>query len=347
MIDKIHNTRIKRTLELSSPEELTKQIPADSLVQETVLHGREVIHNILHRKDDRIFAVVGPCSIHDYDLAIDYAKKLLELKKKVDDKIFIVMRVYFEKPRTTGGWKGLVYDPDLNDTFDIEKGLFQARKILKEINELGIPTATECLDPIIIEYFSDLLSWVAIGARTTESQIHRQLSSGLSIPVGFKNGTLGNNDIAINAMKFSEKPQGFFGINREGKVCSLFTEGNKDTMLILRGGNNGPNYSSKHVKEVAKMIEDAGLNSRIVVDCSHANSNKDFSLQSKVLEDVIKQIQQGEKSICGVMLESNINEGNQKLVEKENLKYGVSITDQCLSFEDTEKIFLDAYDGLE
>ena len=289
-------------------------------------------------KDNRLFAVVGPCSIHDTELALEYGKRLKALADQVGDHIFIIMRVYFEKPRTTVGWKGLINDPHLNGSFDIETGLRKARKLLIQLSELGLPLATEALDPISPQYLQDTITWTAIGARTTESQTHREMSSGLSSPVGFKNGTDGSLDVAVNAMKSVVSGHAFLGINPQGQVAITKTKGNQYGHVVLRGGGGKPNYDSVSIALCEQALEKAKLPTNIVVDCSHANSNKDHNVQPLVLDDIAHQIKDGNRSICGVMIESNINEGNQGIPDDlSQLKYGVSVTDACISWESTEK----------
>jgi len=292
--------------------------------------------------------VVGPCSIHDPAAAMDYARRLKALADEVGDTLYIVMRVYFEKPRTTTGWKGLINDPHMNDSFDIDAGLRLARKLLTDINELGLPTGTEALDPISPQYLGDLISWSAIGARTTESQTHREMASGLSTPVGFKNGTDGSLTVAINALQSVSNPHSFLGIDQRGQVAVIRTRGNAYGHIVLRGGDKGPNYDSVTVALVEKELEKAKLPCNVVIDCSHANSNKDHNLQPLVMNDCVHQILEGNKSIVGVMLESNIGAGNQKLTtDLSQLKYGVSVTDACIDWETTEKVLRDARDKLK
>jgi 3-deoxy-7-phosphoheptulonate synthase len=282
--------------------------------------------------------VVGPCSIHDTELALEYGKRLKALADQVGEHIFIIMRVYFEKPRTTVGWKGLINDPHLNGSFDIETGLRKARKLLIKLSELGLPLATEALDPISPQYLQDTITWTAIGARTTESQTHREMSSGLSSPVGFKNGTDGSLDVAVNAMKSVVSGHAFLGINPQGQVAITKTKGNQYGHVVLRGGGGKPNYDSVSIALCEQALNKTGLPTNIVVDCSHANSNKDHNVQPLVLDDIAHQIKDGNRSICGVMIESNINEGNQSIPDDlSQLKYGVSVTDACISWESTEK----------
>jgi len=320
---------------LLPPTQLHDAVPASELATRTVSSARQTVANILRGTDTRLLVVVGPCSIHDITAAMVYAKRLKALADEVSDALFIVMRVYFEKPRTTVGWKGLINDPRMDDSFRIEEGLHIARKLLVDLNDMGLPCGTEALDPITPQYLGDLIAWSAIGARTTESQTHREMASGLSSPVGFKNGTDGNLEVAVNAMLSAAQPHAFLGINEHGQVALTQTRGNTFGHLILRGGNV-PNYDSVSVAQAADELAVAKLPVNIVVDCSHANSRKNHNLQSLVLKDVVGQILDGNRAIKGVMLESNLFEGKQKLGKPEDLKYGVSITDACLSWEATE-----------
>ncbi len=321
-----------------TPTELKKELPLPESVRDLVAQSRQTVKDILDGKDDRLFAVVGPCSIHDTDLALEYGKQLKALADQVSDHIVIIMRVYFEKPRTTVGWKGLINDPHLNGSFDIETGLRKARNLLIQLSEIGLPLATEALDPISPQYLQDTITWTAIGARTTESQTHREMSSGLSSPVGFKNGTDGSLDVAVNAMKSVVSGHAFLGINPQGQVAITKTMGNQYGHVVLRGGGGKPNYDSVSIALCEQALKKAKLPTNIVVDCSHANSNKDHNLQPLVLDDIAHQIKDGNRSICGVMIESNINEGNQSIPDDlSQLKYGVSVTDACISWESTEK----------
>ena len=321
-----------------TPSELKKELPLPESVRELVANSRQTVKDILDGKDDRLFAVVGPCSIHDTELALEYGKRLKELADEVSEQIFIIMRVYFEKPRTTVGWKGLINDPHLNGSFEIEDGLRKARKLLIDLSEIGLPLATEALDPISPQYLQDTITWTAIGARTTESQTHREMSSGLSSPVGFKNGTDGSLDVAVNAMKSVVSGHAFLGINPQGQVAITKTKGNQYGHVVLRGGGGKPNYDSVSIALCEQALEKAKLPTNIVVDCSHANSNKDHNVQPLVLDDIAHQIKDGNRSICGVMIESNINEGNQSIPDDlSQLKYGVSVTDACISWESTVK----------
>jgi 3-deoxy-7-phosphoheptulonate synthase len=321
-----------------TPTELKKELPLPESVRELVTNSRQTVKDILDGKDDRLFAVVGPCSIHDTELALEYGKRLKALADAVSEQIFIIMRVYFEKPRTTVGWKGLINDPHLNGSFEIEDGLRKARKLLIDLTEIGLPLATEALDPISPQYLQDTITWTAIGARTTESQTHREMSSGLSSPVGFKNGTDGSLDVAVNAMKSVVSGHAFLGINPQGQVAITKTKGNQYGHVVLRGGGGKPNYDSVSIALCEQALEKAKLPTNIVVDCSHANSNKDHNVQPLVLDDIAHQIKDGNRSICGVMIESNINEGNQSIPnDLSQLKYGVSVTDACISWESTVK----------
>lgn len=321
---------------LISPANLKTKIPMSDKARETVTSGRQVIRDILDRKDHRIFVVIGPCSIHDVKAAKDYAQRLKTLADEVSDTIYIVMRVYFEKPRTTVGWKGLINDPYLDDSFKIEEGLHIGRQLLLDIAELGLPTATEALDPLSPQYMQDLISWSAIGARTTESQTHREMASGLSSAVGFKNGTDGGLTVAINALQSVSRSHRFLGVNSEGQGAIIHTRGNSYGHVVLRGGNGKPNYDSVSVTLCEQALTKAGIVPNIMVDCSHANSNKNHELQTLVMGDVANQISEGNNSIIGLMVESHIGAGSQCIPENlADLKYGVSITDACIDWETT------------
>jgi len=330
---------------LISPAKIKQDLPLRGDALKTVTEGREVVRNILDRKDHRIFVVIGPCSIHDVDGAMDYAARLKKLSEEVGDTLYIIMRVYFEKPRTTVGWKGLINDPYLDDSFKIQEGLHIGRKLLIDVSEMGLPTSTEALDPISPQYMQDLISWSAIGARTTESQTHREMASGLSSAVGFKNGTDGGLTVAINALESTAHPHRFLGINSEGQVSIIHTKGNAYGHVVLRGGNNKPNYDSVSVAMCEQALEKAGLENNIMIDCSHANSNKDHKLQPLVIENVANQIVEGNKSIIGIMVESNIGAGNQKI--SNDMEYGVSVTDKCIDWETTEKTLRDMRDKIK
>ena len=333
----VHNINVDSQEVLLTPLQLKQALPMSDAVRATVADSRQVIRDILDRKDHRLFVVVGPCSIHDPVAALDYARRLRALAAELDDTLYIVMRVYFEKPRTTVGWKGLINDPHLDDSFKLEEGLHIGRRLLLDILELGLPTSTEALDPISPQYLQDLITWSAIGARTTESQTHREMASGLSSPVGFKNGTDGNLTVATNALNSVAKPHRFLGINSEGQVSLFTTRGNPYGHIVLRGGSTGPNYDSVHIRICEQELEKAGVAPNIMVDCSHANSNKQPELQPLVVENVANQILEGNKSIVGLMIESNIHAGNQSIPENlEDLAYGVSVTDGCIDWETTE-----------
>lgn len=337
------NIHIQSETVLITPAELKTLIPASDKVEQFITESRQAISNIVHKKDPRFLVICGPCSIHDIDAAKEYAVKLKKLHDQYKDTLYIVMRVYFEKPRTTVGWKGLINDPHMDDSFDIESGLKQARKLLLWISELGLPIATEALDPISPQYIGDLFSWAAIGARTTESQTHREMASGLSMPVGFKNGTDGSLETAVNAMQAASSGHRFMGINQQGQSALLQTSGNQDGHVILRGGGGKPNYDSLNVALAEKALAKAGVEEILIVDCSHANSNKDYSLQPLVAKDVFHQVIEGNKSIIGIMLESHLNEGNQAAdLPKNELKYGVSITDACINWDTTSQLLADA-----
>lgn len=341
------DVHIQDTQPLITPINLVNELPITPEVEQVVLSGREQVSKILNGEDPRLLLIVGPCSIHNEDLALEYARKLKELSDKLSDRLMIVMRVYFEKPRTTVGWKGLIYDPHLNDTFDIEAGLRTARSLLLKIGQMGMYGGTEFLDPVIPQYLAGLITWSTIGARTTESQIHRQMASGLSMPVGFKNGTDGNAQIAVDAMLSARSPHGFLGLDHQGRTALVRTTGNPDGHLVLRGGNQGPNFGSDSIAEAKARLEKAGVRSQMMVDCSHGNSNKDHTQQGAAFKDVISQKAAGDRDIIGLMLESNLNEGNQKLCENPaDLQYGVSITDACIGWTETEALLTWAYDAL-
>ncbi len=333
---------------LATPANLKADIPLTEKAADTVERGRREVQDILTRKDHRIFLVMGPCSIHDVDAAKDYAQRFRALASEVDDTLLLVMRVYFEKPRTTVGWKGLINDPYLNDSFKIQDGLHIGRQLLLDIAEMGIPASTEALDPITPQYLQDLISWSAIGARTTESQTHREMASGLSSAVGFKNGTDGSLDVAINALKSVSHPHRFLGIDTNGQVAITQTRGNPFGHVVLRGGNGKPNYDSVSVALCEQALREAGVDTNIMVDCSHANSNKDPSLQPLVAENVTNQILEGNESIVGLMVESNLEHGNQKLKEDRSaMTYGQSVTDGCISWSETEQMVRQMRDKLK
>jgi len=345
---RVEDLNIESNLVLINPNDLKAKMPISEAAAKAVMEGREVVRNILDGKDHRLFVVIGPCSIHDPEAAIEYGKRLKALQEKVKDSLYLVMRVYFEKPRTTVGWKGLINDPHMNDSFEIEEGLEIGRKLLLDLSEMGLPLATEALDPISPQYMQDLISWSAIGARTTESQTHREMSSGLSCAVGFKNGTDGGLEVATNALKSVSHPHNFLGINEDGQVSVVRTKGNKYAHVVLRGGGGKPNYDLVNVALTEKALEKAGLEKNIMVDCSHANSSKDPALQPLVAHDVTNQIVDGNKSIVGLMIESNLNWGNQSIPEDlSQLQYGVSVTDACIDWDATEKCMLEMDERLK
>lgn len=347
MAKKVEDVNVVSQEILITPQQIKNELPISDVASQVVTEGRNTVRDILDRKDDRLIVVIGPCSIHDTKAAIDYANRLKALADKVGDTLYIVMRVYFEKPRTTVGWKGLINDPYLNDSFKIQEGLHVGRKLLLDIAEIGLPCATEALDPISPQYLQDLICWSAIGARTTESQTHREMASGLSSAVGFKNGTDGGLTVAINALQSVSSPHRFLGINSDGSVAIIHTRGNPYGHVVLRGGNGRPNYDSVSVAMCEKALEKHGINQNIMIDCSHANSNKNHELQTLVLENVVNQILEGNRSIIGVMMESNIGAGNQKIPSDLNdLKYGVSVTDACIDWETTEKTLVNAAEKL-
>ncbi|MGC3873046.1 3-deoxy-7-phosphoheptulonate synthase [Halomonas sp. GXIMD04776] len=343
----VNNLNVLAQDVLITPEDLKKEVPLTEAAEKTVIEGRRTIQRILDGEDPRLLMVVGPCSIHDVEAARDYAQRLKRLAEEVSDSLYIVMRVYFEKPRTTVGWKGLINDPHLNDSFEIEEGLHIARGLLVELSEMGLPLATEALDPISPQYLQDCISWSAVGARTTESQTHREMASGLSCPVGFKNGTDGSLDVAINALQSVAHPHNFLGIDQAGQVAIIRTRGNAYGHVVLRGGNGKPNYDSVSVTLAEQELKKGGVKSNIMVDCSHANSNKDPALQPLVMENVTNQILDGNRSIMGLMVESHLGWGNQKMPEdRSQLTYGVSITDACIDWDTTVQSFHDMNEKL-
>ncbi len=341
----IENLNVEKHEVLITPEHLKARLPLPEEIRESVNDAREVVRNIVAGQDPRLLVVVGPCSIHDPAAALEYAQRLAALAQQVHGSLFCVMRAYFEKPRSTVGWKGLINDPHLDDSFCVAEGLEIARKLLIDISELGLPIATEALDPITPQYLQDLISWSAIGARTTESQTHREMASGLSCAVGFKNGTDGSLGVAVNALQSATSPHRFLGISPAGQVSVIHTHGNKAAHVVLRGGSNGPNYDEASVHEAEQALSEIGQTPSIMVDCSHANSNKDHTRQSLVLDAVKKQKLAGNRSITGVMIESNLFPGNQSMNGGE-LAYGVSITDACIGWEETEQILLDLHQAL-
>jgi 3-deoxy-7-phosphoheptulonate synthase len=344
MYQRMNNENIEYLDSIIPCEKLQKELPLSDDLRVKINDHRTTIKNILSGKDSRKLAIVGPCSIHDYDSALDYAIQLSEIAEKVKDKIFIVMRTYFEKPRTTIGWKGFINDPDLDNSFNINRGLFLCRKLLIEINTLGLPVGCEFLNTITPQYFSELVSWGSIGARTVESQLHRQLASGLSMPVGFKNATSGDIQVALNAIESANHKHTFFGIDTENRAVRIRTKGNEYCHLILRGGCCSPNYEEQYINEIPK-------DTSIIIDCSHGNSQKNYLNQFSVLNYLLQKFVQDEyKNVIGFMLESNIYSGNQKMIpdqqEKESLEYGISITDSCISILDTEKILYNVFKRL-
>ena len=330
----IDDVRIQQIKELVPPAQVHREYPVSSRIARTVFGARQGVHRILHAADDRLLVVIGPCSIHDFDAAMEYAKRLEKEAARWQGELLILMRVYFEKPRTTVGWKGLINDPRMDNSFRINEGVRLARKVLHELNEIGMPCATEFLDTITPQYTADLISWGAIGARTTESQVHRELASGLSCPVGFKNGTDGNVRIAVDAIRAAASPHHFLSITKSGHTAIVSTVGNEDCHVILRGGKE-PNYDKLSVEEACKTLANAGLAQRLMIDFSHGNSRKKFKLQMEVAQDIAAQMAEGEDRIFGVMVESNLQEGRQDLLPGKPLLYGQSVTDACLGWEDS------------
>ena len=341
----MENTRVVGATRLISPVQIKQDIPAGADVYAVVNTGRTAVANILRGEDPRFLAIVGPCSIHDPSAALDYAQRLVDLRREVSPDLYLVMRVYFEKPRTTVGWKGLINDPRLDDSCDIMEGLHTARKLLVDINRLGLPVATEFLDPIIPQYTADLVSWAAIGARTTESQTHREMASGLSMPVGFKNGTDGRIQTAVDALMAASRPHSFLGIDQQGGTSIIKTTGNTDCHLVLRGGIQGPNYQTEQINEAVVALKRAGVSPSIMVDCSHANSAKNPSRQVDVWREVVRQRRDGCRSIIGAMLESFIKAGSQSLKDPQSLEYGLSITDACLGWDETAALLKECSPG--
>jgi len=339
----IENVNVTAFDTMPTPKEIHARLPISDKAAKTVTHGRNLLRKILDRKDHRLFVVVGPCSIHDPVAGLDYARRLKKLSDEVGDTLQIIMRVYFEKPRTTVGWKGYINDPFMDDSFRIDVGMEKARDFLLQVAEIGLPTGTEALDPNAPQYYGDLITWTAIGARTTESQTHREMSSGLSTPVGFKNGTSGDLSVAINAILSASKPHSFLGLTTEGRVAIVRTKGNGFGHIVLRGGDGRPNYDTVSVAMVEQALTKAKLPNNIVVDCSHANSFKKPELQPLVMADIVNQVRLGNKSLVGVMIESNIEAGNQPIpADLSQLKYGCSVTDGCVDWDSTEKMIRDA-----
>ncbi|ORT51051.1 phospho-2-dehydro-3-deoxyheptonate aldolase [Vibrio sp. qd031] len=340
--DDVKITRIK---ELLPPVAVLERFPATETASSTTFNARKAIHNILNDKDDRLLVIVGPCSIHDTEAALEYGKKLKVLRDELGDRLEVVMRVYFEKPRTTVGWKGLINDPYLNDTFKINDGLRIGRKLLLDLTDMGLPTASEFLDMITPQYVADLISWGAIGARTTESQVHRELSSGISCPVGFKNGTDGNIKIATDAIRSAESSHHFLSVTKYGHSAIVETAGNPDCHIILRGGKE-PNYSAAHVADIKQQLEASKLRQKVMIDFSHANSSKQYQRQLVVSDEVSEQIASGENAVFGVMIESHLVEGRQDLVDGKAATYGQSLTDACIGWDDTEKVLRQLADAV-
>ncbi|MCS7090619.1 MAG: 3-deoxy-7-phosphoheptulonate synthase [Limisphaera sp.] len=344
---RIQNVHVRELIRLRPPKALLAELPLDEIAAGTVLAGRQAVQRILDRSDPRMLILVGPCSIHDPEAALDYARRLVELRHELRHSFEIIMRVYFEKPRTTVGWKGLINDPHLDGTYDIETGLRRARSLLLEITRMGLPAGTEFLDPIVPQYIADLISWAAIGARTTESQTHREMASGLSMPVGFKNGTDGSLQVAIDAMQAARHPHAFLGVDEEGITSIVRTTGNPWGHIVLRGGRQRPNYDPESIRMAEEQLKAAGLPAVIMVDCSHANSGKVPARQEDVWRSVIQQRCGGTTSLVGIMLESNLFEGNQPFPRPvRELRYGVSITDPCISWETTERLLRQGADEL-
>ncbi len=345
MAHKTDDVRIREIRELAPPAHLMREFPLSEAAAELVYNTRSAVHNILHGHDDRLFVVVGPCSIHDTTAALDYARRLKTLRDGLSGELEVIMRVYFEKPRTTVGWKGLINDPHLDGSFRINDGLRIARELLININDLGVPAATEYLDTISPQYVADAISWGAIGARTTESQVHRELASGLSCPVGFKNGTDGSIKIAADAMKASAVPHSFLSVTKGGISAIVSTSGNEDTHVVLRGGKT-PNYDAVSVKKAAALLSANKLNTRLMIDCSHGNSDKKHENQLLVARDITQQLAAGEANIAGVMIESHLHAGRQDITPGKPLEYGKSVTDACIGWEDTERVLRLLADGV-
>lgn len=342
-MERTSDLRILDIHPLDPPRVLKEELPLTEAAASTVVTGRDAVGAILGQQDARMLAIVGPCSIHDPEAALDYAERLARLRAEIADHIAVVMRVYFEKPRTRLGWRGLILDPHLDGSYDIPAGLRTARALLLQINEMGLAVGSEVLDPIVPQYTSDLLSWASIGARTTESQTHREMASGLSMPVGFKNGTDGSIATAIDALSAARGRHSFIGIDQDGQTVVLDTAGNDAGHIILRGGRSGPNYHDEFVEDACRLLEEAGHPTSVMVDCSHANSMGEYARQDKVLRSVIRQRVEGQRSLVGFMLESNIGEGKQPVAALRDLRYGVSITDACLGWEQTERALRWAY----
>lgn len=346
-MESTQNLNIKGLTPLVPPKALKESMPMTEKANQTVVKARQVIKNILKGEDSRLLVIVGPCSIHDEKAALEYATKLKKVREQVEDKLYILMRVYFEKPRTTIGWKGLISDPHMDGSCDIQTGLRIGRDLLLKITEMGVPAATEFLDPIVPQYIADLVSWAAIGARTTESQTHREMASGLSMPVGYKNATDGSLQVAIDAIQSARHPHSFLGIDPEGRTCVVQTTGNTWGHVVLRGGRAMTNYDPESIKTAIAKLTQGGLTPNIMVDCSHANSGKKHEQQETVWQSVIEQVCGGNKSLIGVMVESNLHAGNQPMQKNPaDLKYGISITDECINWETTERLLVSGHQKL-
>jgi len=346
MSSKVNNLNIANQYPLPTPQEILEELPTTFVSEDTVYRFRQDVENIIQRRDPRILVITGPCSIDSLPAALEYASALRNLQDKVSSKMMLVMRTYFEKPRTTIGWKGMIYDPDLNQSFNIEKGVRMARKLLLEITRMELPAATEFLEPIIPQYYADLISWAAIGARTVESQTHRQLASGLSMPVGFKNATDGSINVAVEAIQTARAQHSFLGVINDGRTGVFQTRGNRNCHVILRGGQHLPNYSSEHVAYTVELMKRLNLVPSVMIDCSHANSMRDPLKQPKILENVVAQIRSGQTAICGVMLESYLKTGKQDIAAKGKIFPGISVTDACLGWQETEEAILAAFEQL-
>ena len=343
----IVDIRITEVRELVAPQILLDELPTDAPLANHIFDCRQAVEKIIHGGDDRLLIIVGPCSIHDNQAALEYGEKLATLSRELSRQLLLIMRVYFEKPRTTVGWKGLINDPDLNGSYDINRGLRLARSILLDLNRMQLPCATEFLDVISPQFHADLISWGAIGARTTESQSHRELASGLSCPIGFKNGTDGNIKIAADAIRAASRPHHFLSVTRSGRSAISATKGNKSCHIILRGGNNHPNYHAKNINDTAATLSNAGLPARMMVDCSHANSHKDYRQQPTVAAALGEQIANGDMRIIGAMIESNLVEGNQEIIPDKELVYGQSVTDSCVNWQTTETMLRQLAEAIE
>lgn len=334
-----NDLRVLTTMPLTTPDEIKAELPIREHAAEAVFAARAEISDVVHGRDSRLLVIAGPCSIHDTESALEYAERFRVCRERYSDSLVLCMRGYFEKPRTTVGWKGLINDPQLDGSCDVAAGLRIARKLLLQLAELGLPIANEALDPVTPQYMADLIAWSAIGARTTESQTHREMASGLSMPVGFKNGTDGGIEVAINAMQAASSPHSFIGMDSRGRVSLVRTAGNPDAHVVLRGGSGGPNYAHAAVQAATAKLRAAGQNPRLLIDCSHGNSQKDYTRQSLVAEAIAEQLEQGSRDVLGVMLESHLVAGRQDLAPGKKLRYGQSITDACIDFSTTEQVF--------